>query len=221
MLKAVLFDLDGTIGDTLPLCVAAFKKAIEPLAGRSFTDREIMDTFGPTEEGTIQALIPAHYAQGLQQYLYYYKQLHGMCPTPFEGIPEILRYLREKQIPVGLVTGKGINSCRITLEQYGITHCFDTIETGSPQGPVKEAGIRKVLDHFGLSPAEAVYIGDSASDIRDCRAIGIPVIAAAWAETADIAALQALSPDALFTSVKACDAYLKDLTTCISIFSPQ
>lgn len=58
MLKAVLFDFDGTVGNTLPLCIAAFQKAITPLAGRSFSEREIVATFGPSEEGTIRALIP-------------------------------------------------------------------------------------------------------------------------------------------------------------------
>ena len=58
MLKAVLFDLDGTIGNTLPLCITAFRESIEPLAGRSLTDEEIVRTFGPSEEGTIAVLLP-------------------------------------------------------------------------------------------------------------------------------------------------------------------
>ena len=69
MLKAVLFDFDGTVGNTLPLCIAAFQKAITPLAGRSFSEREIVATFGPSEEGTIRALIPQFYEQGVEGYL--------------------------------------------------------------------------------------------------------------------------------------------------------
>ena len=63
MLKAVIFDFDGTVCDTLPLCIAAFRKSIEPLAGRRFSDQEITATFGPSEEGTIRALIPEFYEQ--------------------------------------------------------------------------------------------------------------------------------------------------------------
>ena len=65
MLKAVIFDFDGTVCDTLPLCIAAFRKSIEPLAGRRFSDQEITATFGPSEEGTIRALIPEFYEQGV------------------------------------------------------------------------------------------------------------------------------------------------------------
>ena len=45
-MKCLIFDLDGTLGNTLPLCIAAFKQAIEPLAGRSLSDAEIIATFG-------------------------------------------------------------------------------------------------------------------------------------------------------------------------------
>lgn len=79
MLKAVLFDFDGTVGNTLPLRIAAFQKAITPLAGRSFSEREIVATFGPSEEGTIRALIPQFYEQGVEGYLHYYRELHSPC----------------------------------------------------------------------------------------------------------------------------------------------
>mgnify|MGYP006357288589 CR=1 FL=1 len=45
-IKGVIFDLDGTIGDTVPLCIKAFRKAIEPLIERSVSDEEIIATFG-------------------------------------------------------------------------------------------------------------------------------------------------------------------------------
>jgi len=53
-----IFDLDGTIGNTLPLCVTAFREALESLAGRPLSDAAIMATFGPSEEGTVMALVP-------------------------------------------------------------------------------------------------------------------------------------------------------------------
>jgi phosphoglycolate phosphatase-like HAD superfamily hydrolase len=65
MIRAVIFDLDGTLGDTLPLCIKAFRASIEPLASRTFSDAEIVATFGPSEEGTIRMLIPEEYDRGL------------------------------------------------------------------------------------------------------------------------------------------------------------
>ena len=209
MLKAVLFDFDGTIGNTLPLCIAAFQKAITPLAGRSFSEREIIATFGPSEEGTIRALIPQFYEQGVERYLHYYRELHSMCPAPFPGIPELLADLKKWGAIVALVTGKGACSCRISLDRYGIAKNFDAVETGSPDGPVKPEGIRAVLEKFRLAPSEALYVGDTASDIVSSRNAGIPVAAAAWAQTAELSELRRNRPDLLFTTVAELHAYLQ------------
>lgn len=87
MLKAVLFDLGGTIGNTLPLCITAFRESIEPLAGRSLTDEEIVATFGPSEEGTIAVLLPERQAEGINHYLLRYEELHCRWPSPFQRDP--------------------------------------------------------------------------------------------------------------------------------------
>lgn len=129
MIKGVIFDLDGTICDTLPLCIAAFKKAIEPRAGKRLSDQEIVATFGPTEEGTIMALVPQFYEQSLKDYLKYYEELHGMCPKPFDGIKDILCYLKGKGIIVALVTGKGRKSCELSLKFYGMADITPYIST--------------------------------------------------------------------------------------------
>ena len=209
MLKVVLFDFDGTVGNTLPLCIAAFQKAITPLAGRSFSEREIIATFGPSEEGTIRALIPQFYEQGVEGYLHYYRELHSMCPAPFPGIPELLGDLKKWGAAVALVTGKGARSCRISLERYGIAEYFDAVETGSPDGPVKPEGIRAVLGKFRLAPSEALYVGDTASDIAACRSVGVPAAAAAWAQPAELSELRRNRPDLLFTTVAELHAYLQ------------
>jgi len=202
MYKGIIFDLDGTIADTLPLCINAFRMAIEPLANKQFTDEEIIATFGPSEEGTIMALAPNNYEEGLAGYLQYYTVLHNHCPAPFDGIPQLLDYLQHHNIRLALITGKGDKSTAISLQQFGITQYFSIIETGSPHGPVKAERIADVLAAWGdLQKNKVLYIGDAPSDITACRKAGIPIAAAAWAETADAEKLQQLNPDALFYSV--------------------
>lgn len=107
------------------------------------------------------------------------------------------------------MTGKGARSCRISLERYGIAEYFDAVETGSPDGPVKPEGIRAVLEKFRLAPAEALYIGDTASDIAASRSVGVPAAAAAWAQTAELSELRRNRPDLLFTTVAELHAYLQ------------
>ncbi len=200
-IKAVIFDLDGTIGDTLPLCIKAFKKSIEPLIGRSISDEEIIATFGPSEEGTIMALAPNNYEEGISRYLRYYEQLHEMCPTPFNGITNLLADLKDRKIRLAMVTGKGKHSTIISLQKFGIAHLFETIETGHSFGPRKPEGITAVLNYFkDVNKNEVIYVGDAPSDIVVCKNAGIPIAAAAWALSAEPEKLAELNPEELFYS---------------------
>lgn len=199
--KAVIFDLDGTVADTLPLCIAAFKQSVEPLLGKEISEEEIIATFGPSEEGTIRKLIPMHEEAGVKAYLYYYEQLHHTCPQPFQGITECLQTFTIQGVPMAMVTGKGVHSTRLSLNKFGIAKYFEIIETGSPEGPNKVNGIRSALNRMQVNACDSLYVGDAPSDIRYCKEVGIPIAAAAWASTADAAQLQKLNPDWLFRSL--------------------
>jgi phosphoglycolate phosphatase-like HAD superfamily hydrolase len=176
---------------------------VEPLIDRSISDAEIIATFGPSEEGTIMALAPDHYDKGVSDYLYYYKNLHEMCPYPFEGMKELLQSLKNKGIRIAMVTGKGKHSTDISLKHFELTHIFEMIETGSPTGARKAEGIQLILDGLtGIRKDEMIYVGDAPSDITASRKVGIPVVAAAWADTAEPQKLQGLNPDELFYTIK-------------------
>ncbi|MCW4467889.1 HAD family hydrolase [Flavobacterium sp. MFBS3-15] len=201
-LKAVIFDLDGTIANTLPLCITSFRQSIEPLAGRAVSDAEIIATFGPSEEGTIMALAPNHFDKGVSEYLHIYEESHDMCPAPFEGMPELIASLKDKDIRVAMVTGKGRASAVITLDKFGMSHLFEILEAGNPDGNRKAEGIESILEAWSdVDKDEVVYVGDTTSDILTCRQVGIPIVSAAWAETAEPNALVAMHPDYIFYTV--------------------
>ena len=200
-IKTVIFDLDGTIADTLPLCIAAFKKSIEPLLNKEISEEEIIATFGPSEEGTIRRLIPQHEEAGIKAYLGHYEQLHYTCPSAFAGIAELLEFLKDQGVQLAMVTGKGIHSTRLSLKQFGLEQYFEVMETGVPQGPNKINGIRNVLSRLKADKSESIYVGDAPSDIIYCKEVGIPIAAAAWASTTDAEVLKKLNPDWLFTTV--------------------
>lgn len=211
MIKAVFFDMDGTIGDTLPLIITAFREAVEPRANRRVSDDEILATFGPSEEGTIMALIPGHYDEGVKAYHESYTKHHGAYARPFDGLAEIFDYIKSKRAKLCIVTGKGAVSAAITLKVYGMENLFDAIETGRPEDPCKPDGMRRLLDRFGLQPDEAVYVGDAPSDVTSAQEAGVAAISAAWAPTADIDALKKKNPAATFESVDAFGAYIRSL----------
>ena len=203
MLKCVIFDMDGTIADTVPLCIASFRGSIEALSGRTLSDREIINTFGPSEEGTIASFLPNQFNEGLDLYLKYYEQMHAeMCPEAFPGMSQLFLNLRRNGLKIALVTGKGEKSLAISMRILNLNDSFECIKTGSPAGPNKSENISDVLKILNISSREAVYVGDAASDIDAARDAGVSIISAAWANTADIEAIIEKQPDKICYSVR-------------------
>jgi pyrophosphatase PpaX len=204
-LQGIIFDLDGTLGNTIPMCIAAFQAVFERFLGRRYTDEEITALFGPSEEGMIRRLVPEHWQHCLQAYLEAYTSGHKSCPEPFPGIETALRVLKERGVALAVVTGKGDASAMISLEYLGLSSYFDQVETGSVKGAIKPQALRKVLARWHKAPAQVAYVGDTAYDMRAATEVGLIGLGAAWAETAMVSELEATAPTAIFRST---DAFL-------------
>ena len=200
--RGIIFDLDGTLGDTLPVCFAAFRVTFRHYLNRDYTDQEIRAMFGPTEDGIFQDLFPSHWEESLDMYLREYRRAHDDCREPFTGIPEALDLLRQRGLLTAIVTGKGPGSAKISLEEMGLADAFDIVEAGSPRGGIKPDCMRKVLRAWDLPAERVACVGDAPSDIRSAHEIGATALGAAWASTADYDSLAALNPSHTFTSTQ-------------------
>ena len=208
--RGVIFDLDGTLADTFPVIFAAFRSAFARRADRRLSDGEIEAMFGPNEEGCIRKALPENWRECLATYLEEYERLHSLCPGPFPGVLEMLDWLRARGVSVAIVTGKGAQSAAISLRRLGLDGHFEIVKTGSPEGSIKPRAIREVLSEWGMSPADAVYVGDAPSDVTAAREVGVRVLGAAWADSADAAKIAAIEPDALLRSVAELREWLTD-----------
>lgn len=209
-MKNVIFDLDGTIANTLPLCIKSFQEALEPLVERTLGADEIIATFGPSEEATIAEFLPDRVSEGLNRYLSCYQRLHDQCPYPFDGVIDILHYLKCNNAFIGLVTSKGNESTDITLMHYQIRDFFDVIKTGISTGPIKDIQLEEIIQKHSLDRGNTLYVGDSPIDILASQRCQIYAAAAAWAPTANENELRALQPDCLFTTVNDFFDFLKN-----------
>ncbi len=208
MIKLVAFDLDGTIGDTIPMCMKAFRQAVSPYAGHLLTDREIVETFGLNEIGMIKSIIPENWEQALRDFYSLYEKLHYECSKPYEGIPELIAALRAKGFILALITGKGERSCRITLNEFGMEHDFDEILTGSENENIKAQSLRLLLKKYDLLPAQCVYIGDAVSDVSEAGKAGVVCLSALWGTTAKAEELKNINADYIFETVGELKNYL-------------
>lgn len=153
MIKTAIFDFDGTLADTIPLCREAFRRAIRKLDGRILTDEEIERQFGPDDLGVIQKLIPGKpelHERGRELFIHYYRKLHAdLAPAPFPGTAELLSTLRNLGIRLAMVTGKRLESAEISLLVFSSVRIF------SYSGNRLPGGRRKTRPHqTGSVPSE-------------------------------------------------------------------
>lgn len=208
MIKLVAFDLDGTIGETVPMCIRAFEQAVSPYAGHTLSEREITQTFGLNEVGMIKMVAGEKWRDALHDFYPVYKKMHKECPAPYEGICELINDLNKEGVLVALITGKGEKSCRITLEQFGMQGLFRSIKTGAEDRPNKAEAIEELLHAYHVEKDEFYYIGDTVSDVAACNKAGVACLSAAWATTADTAALEEANPSKVFSSIKDLEHFL-------------
>jgi len=209
-IKGILFDLDGTLAHTLPICIKAYQQTFKHFTGRSFTEQEVTANFGLTEAGVIQRVIPEHWEEGLKFYFEIYEELHVECPTPFPGIEKALQLLKERGVSMAVVTGKGEYAATYTLKYLGIADYFDRVEVGDANAVIKARAMQKILTAWNMEPQYAAYIGDTYSDMEQSVTAGVLPLGAAWAETTTINAPDSTVQVLAFPTVEDFTNWLKE-----------
>lgn len=169
MLKAIIFDFDGTIADTLPICFYAFQAVFKDFDNKDCTTDEIKAMFGPSETGIIiENLQNKNYHQAIEHYYKKYDEKHSENNYINEEIKELLQHLKKEDYKLGIVTGKARRSLNISLKYLDMENMFDVIITGDDVYTPKPhpEGIYKALEQLGISASEAIFLGDSDADIQ-------------------------------------------------------
>ncbi len=201
MLKAVIFDIDGTLGDTLPLCVEAYRACVEAQGLPRPSAAEVVSFFGLSDRGVLGGLLgmsPEDSALPIDCFAEIYEQLHPLlAPAPFEGAVEMLRAVKAAGIRIGIISGKERYTAEPTIRRYGIAELIEWKGLGLPTHNCKHERLAEVMQEWNLHPDELVYVGDAPSDIELSHRAGVRIINAAWASTAeqDREACLALNPD--------------------------
>ena len=180
--RALIFDLDGTLADTFPLIVSAWNAAVTPHTGKTYSEQEVIARFGIPDPQMIRRELPGDAGdRAVETYHAHYADRHGIV-TAFDGVNEMLAELRRRKVPMGLMTGKGRRSAMITLEALGWGSTFGAVVTGddieqqkpAPDGPLAAA---RMLD---VPPAECAFVGDSPADIGAAQNAAMISVAAGW-----------------------------------------
>ncbi len=207
MLKLVSFDFDGTVADSVELCLQTFDRVFARYMGKDAPSREVIfREFGRNEPGILRSFLPRDWEQASADFFRLHKELHPvMCPEPFPGIRELLAELRDRGVKLALVTGRAPESCESSLRLLRLKPFFSVIRTGAPERNDKSAQLLEVAEAMGVKPEESLYVGDAVGDaVSDAEAsfrAGVPCFSAAWAKSAHLSELKAINPDHVFPSV--------------------
>ncbi len=192
----------------MPLSIEAFCESVSGYIDHELTEKEVVETFGLNETGMVNAIVRENRESAMRDFYERYEILHREVTEPFPGILELFAFLREKNVMLALITGKGERSCEITLEKLGLSELFEEIRYGSETAPNKKENIEDLLRKYSVSKEEFCYIGDALGDIEACRRAGVECCSAAWQEACDPVMLEKYNPGRVFCSVGKLQEYL-------------
>jgi HAD superfamily hydrolase (TIGR01509 family) len=179
-----LFDLDGTLADTLPLIYEAFDAAFVPALGSSFPPNEIRAMFGPPDTQIIRAQVPGDAADSaIERYMRHYADRHDDLVAVFPGMADLIRACADAGMRLGVITGKSRKTALITLDRLGLTDAFGVIYAGDDVERQKPdpAALALAMEDLGATNSDrAVMIGDAAADVVAGKAMGITTIGVTW-----------------------------------------
>ena len=217
-IKGVIFDLDGTLIDSLVAYSMAFNKTVkrynlQPIDIRELTD--FLNQFLPLEE-VLKKLYPALNHGNIQEFLVEMKKEFIALSKDYITLKpharEVLLFLKDQGMKIGIATGrmsKGDGKWR-ELKNLKIDSFIDTVVTAAETKPKPDpASLIRCVEILGLSMDECVFVGDSRADVIAGRSAGIQIIAVPTGVASRDQLLEEV-PDFLIDSLSQLPTYIKN-----------
>ncbi|WP_158734696.1 HAD family hydrolase [Alteribacillus sp. YIM 98480] len=200
-MKAIIFDFDGTLANTLPVNYAGFKHVFQEFDNKSLSDEEVKNLFGPPEPEIIKKHLNSDQVEKAIEYYYkVYETHHSHLVNRNKDIEDMLFKLKNHRMKLGVVTGKSSRSFETSLEILKMTSLFDVMITGDDTEYDKPnpEGIFKALSKMDMKSDQSMYIGDSDGDIHAGRRANVTTAGAKWLPEYQ-SSEYTTEPDAVFT----------------------
>ena len=197
-LTTFLFDLDGTLIDSIELILRSYRHTLRTHRGEEPADDVWMEGLGTPlwvqfcrfseDPAEIEAMVATYRAYNLAH--------HDEMVRPYDGVVEAVRALKQRGRPLGLVTSKLRSGAIRGLVRASLEDAFDVVvgadDVTHPK-PHPEP-VRVALERLGAPARGAVFVGDSRHDLVSGRAAGVKTAAALWGPF-DRSHLEDLAPD--------------------------
>jgi len=186
--KAVIFDLDGTLLDTLKDLALSTNAVLERHGYPTHREDSYRYLVGKGIGVLVQKALPqdARREKTVQSLVQEVREEYGQRwadhTAPYPGVPEILDYLEEKKVPCGILSNKPQDFTELTVEAFFSNWSFRVVQGLEPGIPAKPdpTGAFQVARHLGVKPEEIIYLGDTSIDMKTAVSAGMFPAGVLW-----------------------------------------
>lgn len=189
MYKACIFDLDGTLTDTLESLAYSVNRTMDEIGMPRITEEQCREFVGNGAKVLIEKTLKASGDEALEKFdeaYAAYLRIFDRCCTyrvkPYPGIPELLKELKAQGLKLGVLSNKPDRQAVHVVEEIFGKDIFDHIQgqkEGVPRKP-DPAAVLSIAAGFGAEPSETLYVGDSEVDGATGRAAGMDTVLVTW-----------------------------------------
>ena len=178
--RAVIFDLDGTLVDSMPFVIAGFIYAVEPFRPH-LSEAEVLTHLGGPLDTCLRNILGAAAADSFsaaRKRLLDYEHGREQDLKPFAGAKELLAELRVRNVKLGIWTGRDRYSTEKIMAAHGLGPFFPAMVCGDdlPTHKPDPAGLLHAIKLAGVAPNEAIFVGDADADVMGGHAAGVHTI---------------------------------------------
>ncbi|WP_376779850.1 phosphoglycolate phosphatase [Stutzerimonas kunmingensis] len=179
--RLVMFDLDGTLMDSVPDLAAAVDSMLGQLGRAPAGIERVRDWVGNGSRVLVRRALAGQLDhdgvsdeladEALALFMQAYAGGHELTAV-YPGVRECLDWLREREVKLAIITNKPAQFIEPLLEEKGLAGYFDWLVGGDtlPQQKPDPAALFWVMDKAGVAPGESLFVGDSRNDVRAAKA---------------------------------------------------
>jgi pyrophosphatase PpaX len=180
--RTILFDLDGTLIDSIELILASHRHATLEVLGASPSDDVLRQGIGVPLRTQMRTLDETRADALVTSYRAFNHRMHDELLRPYDGLLELCEALRSEGAILGVVTSKSLVVVEMAFARLPFGPLLDVLVTSdqTEHHKPRPEPILEALRRLGGDAADACYVGDSPFDLQAAHAAGVAAIGVSW-----------------------------------------